>query len=54
MIGWVPDLDIFSANSKAPHRLEVSQSANDLNLFSFEKSFKSSILIAPSHIENCE
>ena len=47
----MPTLEIFSANSKAPHRLEVSQIANDYNLFSFEKSCKSSIFIAPSQIE---
>ena len=43
---------IFSANSRAPHKFDVSHKANDLIFFSLEISFKSSILIAPSHIEN--
>ena len=29
IIGWVPTFDIFSANSNAPHRFDVSQRAND-------------------------
>ena len=47
IIGCVPTLEIFSANSSAPQRFEVSQRANDLVLFVFEKSCKSSILTAP-------
>ena len=45
---------IFSANSNAPHKFDVSHKPKDLILFSLEKSFKSSNLIAPSHIEYCE
>ena len=52
IIGWVPTLDIFSANSRAPHKFDVSHKARDLIFFSLDISFKSSILIAPSHIEN--
>ena len=51
IIGCVPILEIFSANSNAPHKLVVSQSPNDCILFDFEKSCKSSILTAPSQIE---
>ena len=51
MIGWVPDLDTFSENSKDPHKLDVSHKPTDLILLSLQKFFKSSILIAPSHIE---
>jgi hypothetical protein len=54
IIGCVPTLEIFSANSNAPHKFEVSQRPNDFNLFDFEKSCKSSIFTAPSHIEYCE
>ena len=54
IIGWDPDLDNFSANSKAPHRLEVSHKPIAFSLLSLEISFKSSNLIAPSQIENWE
>ena len=53
MIGWVPDFDIFSANSNAPHRFDVSQIPNDFILLIFEYSWRSSILTAPSQIEYC-
>ena len=53
IMGCVPTFDNFSANSKAPHKFVVSDKPKDLILFSLEKSFKSSIFIAPSHIENC-
>ena len=44
----------FSENSRAPHKFDVSDIAKDLISFSLAKSFRSSILIAPSHIEYCE
>mgnify|MGYP000088090201 CR=1 FL=1 len=53
MIGCVPTLAIFSENSNAPHKLEVSESPRQGILFSLQKSFKFSILIAPSQIEYC-
>jgi len=53
IIGCVPDLEIFSANSKAPHKLEVSLIPKDLILFNLQYSCRSSILAAPSHIEYC-
>ena len=34
MIGWVPALEIFSANSKAPHKLDVSDKPTDFILLS--------------------
>jgi hypothetical protein len=51
IIGWVPDFDKFSENSSEPQRLEVSDKPTDLILLFLQKIFKSSILIAPSHIE---
>ena len=53
IIGWTPVFEIFSANSNAPHRFEVSHNAIDLILFSLIESFRSSIFIAPSQIEYC-
>ena len=53
MIGCVPIFEIFSANSKAPHKFDVSHNANDLNLFSFEKSFNDLWKLHP-HILNIE
>ena len=35
IIGCVPTLDIFSANSNAPHRLVLSHNASDFILLSF-------------------
>ena len=52
-MGCVPTLEIFSANSSAPHRLDVSERPKQGILFSLQKSFKLSILIAPSQIEYC-
>jgi len=49
----VPDFAKFSENSSEPHKLEVSDRPTDLILLSLQKFFKSSILIAPSHIEYC-
>jgi len=40
IIGCVPTLDIFSANSNAPHKLEVSERPKQGILFSLQKSFK--------------
>ena len=33
IIGWVPTLEIFSANSSAPHKFEVSHKPKDFNFF---------------------
>ena len=35
IIGCVPDFDIFSANSKAPHKFEVSLNPKDFVLLIF-------------------
>ena len=51
IIGCVPDFEIFSANSSAPHKFDVSHKPKDFILFFFEYSCKSSILAAPSQIE---
>ena len=51
IIGCVPILDIFSENSRAPQRFEVSDKPTHAIFFSLQKSFKLSILIAPSQIE---
>ena len=51
MIGWVPDLLTFSANSRAPHKLKLSHIPIFLILFSLQCAAKSSIFIAPSQIE---
>ena len=53
MIGCVPTLEIFSENSNAPHKLDVSERPKQGISFSLQKSFKLSILIAPSQIEYC-
>ena len=45
IIGCVPAFEIFSANSRAPHKFEVSQIANDLILFSLENSFPGELSI---------
>jgi len=47
----VPTLEIFSENSNAPHKFSVSQIPTETNLFSLQKSFKLSILTAPSQME---
>ncbi|SVA45948.1 uncharacterized protein METZ01_LOCUS98802, partial [marine metagenome] len=49
----VPTLEMFSANSKAPHKLDVSDKPMLWIFLSLQKFFKLSILIAPSHIEYC-
>ena len=54
IIGWVPIDDKFSENSNAPDKLWVSEIPTDCILFALQKSFKWSILIAPSHIEYWE
>ena len=54
IIGWDPILDIFSENSIAPHKFEVSHKPRDFILNSLAFSFKESILTAPSHIEYWE
>ena len=41
----------FSENSRAPQRFEVSDKPMLATFFYLQKSFKLSILIAPSHIE---
>ena len=51
MIGWVPTFEIFSANSKAPQRFEVSDKPTQGIFFSLQSFFKLSILIAPSQME---
>ena len=43
-IGWVPALEMFSANSKDPHKLDVSDRPTHLIFFSLQNSFKLSIL----------
>ena len=53
IIGCVPDFDIFSENSSAPHKFEVSDKPIDLILFSLQKFLKFSIFRAPSQIEYC-
>ena len=50
-MGCVPALLILSENSRAPHKLKLSQIPRAFNLFSLQKSERSSILAAPSHIE---
>jgi len=44
---------MFSENSSAPNKLDVSDSPRQGILFSLQKSFNFSILIAPSQIEYC-
>ena len=36
IIGWVPDFDKFSENSREPHRLEVSDKPTDIILLSLQ------------------
>ena len=43
IIGWAPDLEIFSENSKAPKRFDVSESPMLLILISLQYSFNFSI-----------
>ena len=54
IIGCVPALLIFSANSKAPHKFEVSHKPIALILLLLQYSASSSIFTAPSHMEYCE
>ena len=54
MIGWLPTFDIFSENSKAPHKLKLSAKPIDLIFFDLQYSAKSSIFTAPSKKGNCE
>ena len=49
---FVPTFDIVSENSEAPLKFDVSEIPTDLILFFLQNSFNSSILTAPSHIEN--
>ncbi len=50
-MGCVPDLLIFSENSKAPHKLKLSQIPATFILLSLQNSESSSSFIAPSQIE---
>ena len=53
-IGCVPLFDIFSENSRAPHKLYESDKPTALIFFFLQKSDNSSIFNAPSQIEYWE